>query len=53
MKRKKNVNLINISNIVNLIHIVDSKMTLVHGIVFSTIDFCNKIVLWPTIYHPQ
>ena len=42
VKRKVIVNLINISRIAKFID-QDSKMKLVHGLVFSIIDFCNSL----------
>ena len=42
VKRKVIVNLINIYRIAKFIN-KDSKMKLVHGLVFSIIDFCNSL----------
>ena len=42
VKRKINVKLINISRIVRFID-KDSKMKLIHGLVYSIINFCNSL----------
>ena len=51
VKRKVIVNLIDISHLANFIY-KDSKMKLVHGLVFSITEFYNS-VLWPTKCLPK